>query len=181
MKYGEQCTTIDVQQDEVVNPVVLQNDITTLKQNIDEMRYICMYACTGDNKNSWVCVITRGIKIIFIHVPTMIISFIYTCITELHKCILYITLNIVHFKPTCTCSFAYQQSLNLSDTCTCKRQRLSWPVSIRRSVGGEGLLCHPLCMAPKYILPQSVIEDIFTKCSVYRGVLSEVHLLKSGR
>lgn len=45
MKYGEQCTTIDVQQDEVVNPVELQNDITTLKQNIDEMRYICMYVC----------------------------------------------------------------------------------------------------------------------------------------
>lgn len=129
-----------------------------------------MYACTGDNENSWVCVITRGIKIIFIHVPTMIISFIYTCITELHKCILYITLNIVHFKPTCTCSFAYQQSLNLSDTCTCKRQRLSCCklAGFNPKVSGRG---------GSFVSPSMYGTQVYITTKCHRGYLHQVFCL----
>ena len=39
--YGEKCTTIDVQGGgEVINPMELQNDIMTLQENVEEMRYI---------------------------------------------------------------------------------------------------------------------------------------------
>ena len=40
-KYGEKCTTIDVQGGgEVINPMELQDDIMTLQENVEEMRYM---------------------------------------------------------------------------------------------------------------------------------------------
>ena len=43
-KYGEKCTTIDVQGGgEVINPMELQNDIMTLQENVEEM--MCKQRC----------------------------------------------------------------------------------------------------------------------------------------